>query len=384
MSTERIQVAAYYFPEYHSDAHNDRWHGQGWTEWELVRQARPRFDGHYQPNIPLWGYGDEADPAIQALKIAAAADHGLAAWIWDWYWYEDGPFLNRALEQGYLRAENRQRLPFALMWANHDWLDIHPAKHHGQAQLLAPGRISPTAFERALAYIAERYFSQPNYWRVSGGLYFSIYEVMNLVNTCGGLTAARKALDNWRERVCKLGLGELHLNAVVWGLRILQTEHKIDDVNQIVQALGFDSVTSYVWIHHQPLSRFPATDYQEYMCSAVTDWARFRAQYQVPYFPNVTMGWDPSPRTVQTDGYDPVGYPFTATLSGNTPAAFQQALEHARSFLLEGRTVPPVLTINAWNEWTEGSYLEPDTRSGCGYLEAIKRVFAVEQKEQDA
>jgi hypothetical protein len=36
-----------------------------------------------------------------------------------------------------------------------------------------------------------------------------------------------------------------------------------------------------------------------------------------------------------------------------------------------------VLTINSWNEWTEGSYIEPDTKNGTQYLEAIRDVFGV-------
>jgi hypothetical protein len=47
----------------------------------------------------------------------------------------------------------------------------------------------------------------------------------------------------------------------------------------------------------------------------------------------------------------------------------------ARAFLDKGLTQPKILTINAWNEWTEGSYLEPDTVYGMGYLEAIRDVF---------
>ncbi|MGO8902351.1 MAG: glycoside hydrolase family 99-like domain-containing protein [Isosphaeraceae bacterium] len=34
-----------------------------------------------------------------------------------------------------------------------------------------------------------------------------------------------------------------------------------------------------------------------------------------------------------------------------------------------------VLTVNSWNEWTEGSYIEPDTVHGTKYLEAIRDVF---------
>lgn len=70
-------VASYYFPNYHVDARNEKVHGDGWTEWELVKAAGPRFEGHRQPKVPAWGYTDEADPADMEQKIDAAADHGL-------------------------------------------------------------------------------------------------------------------------------------------------------------------------------------------------------------------------------------------------------------------------------------------------------------------
>lgn len=56
-----ITVASYYFPNYHlGDARNEKKFGKGWSEWELVKAAKPRFNGHHQPNIPAWGYTDES------------------------------------------------------------------------------------------------------------------------------------------------------------------------------------------------------------------------------------------------------------------------------------------------------------------------------------
>ena len=74
-----------------------------------------------------------------ARKIDAAADHGIDAFIFDWYWYDDGPFLERgAGARASCGAANNDRLKFALMWANHDWLDIHPAKLHDAAAAALP------------------------------------------------------------------------------------------------------------------------------------------------------------------------------------------------------------------------------------------------------
>jgi hypothetical protein len=103
---------------------------------------------------------------------------------------------------------------------------------------------------------------------------------------------------------------------------------------------------------------------------------RAASMYGVPYFPNVTMGWDPTPRMPAGQRHDNRGYPNMGVVVNNTPARFEAALAQAKA--LAAATLPPeqrIVTINAWNEWTEGSYLEPDKENAMAYLEAVGRVF---------
>jgi len=372
---EKIEVAAYYFPNYHEDSRNRRWHGKGWTEWELVRRAEPRFPGHQQPKLPLWGFEDEADPQVMVRKIDAAADHGLDAFIFDWYWYEDGPYLQRCLEEGFLQAANVDRLKFALMWANHDWLDIHPLTRALQPATLMSGMVTEEAFVAATDHMIEHYFGHPSYWRVDGGLYFSIYELMNLVQSFGGMEETARILNDFRKRVRAAGLGELHLNAVVWGVQILPGEKTITNPNEMLGMLGCDSVTSYVWLHHIGMNAFPQTEYRWWTEQWNAKCKELAAEFELPYYPNVTMGWDTSPRTVQSDVYENIGYQYMPTISGNTPEAFADALRAAKEFASKQEEQARIVTINAWNEWTEGSYLEPDLIHGMKYLEAVRDVF---------
>jgi len=134
-------------------------------------------------------------------------------------------------------------------------------------------------------------------------------------------------------------------------------------------------VTSYVWIHHTSLKDFPVTEYSYCVEEAEKYWNKASSEFSLPYFPNVTMGWDSSPRARQCDPYENKGYPFMSVITNNTPALFADALARVKRFADGQRHAPKVITINAWNEWTEGSYLEPDTANGMGYLEAIRDVF---------
>jgi hypothetical protein len=384
LTDPEYQVAAYYFPQYHVDPRNERWHGPGWTEWELLKLARPRFEGHQQPKVPLWGYLDESQPDVAERKIDAAADHGVRSFIFDWYWYNDGPFLNRALEQGFLAAKNVERCKFALMWANHDWKDIHPHKRSAPVHTLLEGGVTRRAFDEMVDYVLEHYMAHPSYWRLDDALYFSIYELDTLVRGLGGIERTQAALQSFRIKAYLGGYGALHLNAVTWGLKRGAIQQNASEANTLADKLQLDSFTSYVWLHDAPLPEFPTVDYAEYLAEYKRNWNMAGALYRRPYFPNVTMGWDASPRTVQSDVYENLGYPFTPVLVGNTPEAFRKALEEAKTCLDRWKPKPKVITVNAWNEWTEGSYLEPDTVHGMAYLEAIRDAFPTQPPEDPA
>ncbi len=370
-----VTVATYYFGNYHpGDPRNAKLKGAGWSEWELVKNAKPRFEGHHQPNVPLWGYTDESKPKDMEQKIAAAADHGIDAFIFDWYYYNDGPFLDAPIDKGFLKAKNNGRLKFAFMWANHDWLDIHPYTRGTQAKLLYPGVVTPEKFDEITTMLVKKYFSKKNYWRVDGKPYFSFYDLGNLIRGFGSLAKTREALDAFRAKAKAAKMPGLHLDAVVWDRVILPGERTVTDAAKIVRELGFDSVTSYVWIHHAGMPQ-QQTDYNVVRDQYFNYWSNATKTFEAPYIPNVTMGWDPSPRADQSQEFGNFGYPFTNTISNNTPENFRAALEATKERLLADPKSLKIMNINCWNEWTEGSYLEPDTVHGMAYLDAIKSVF---------
>ena len=355
-SSERVEVAAYYFPAWHNDP--SRFPGNA-GEWPVLQKARPRFAGHRQPKVPLWGYQDEDDPAVMAQKIKAAADNGVSVFLFDWYWHDRGKWngaaLESALDKGFLKSPSRSGLKFALMWANHETGD-------------SPGPIGRAGFDTMTDHIVKDYFSDKSYWTVDGRCYFSIYVLENFIKGLGGIDQARQALDSFRGKAEAAGHHGIHLNAIDFGLP--------KDLSDFAKRLGVDSITSYVWVHKVHLDSFPETDYVSVAKKYFAYWDAHRNDYGVPYFPNATMGWDPSPRVPPEKPFDGKSkYPNTPVLSDNSPAHFKEALESAKQRALTLPAGQRVVTVYAWNEWTEGGYLEPDTVTGMSYLRAIRDVF---------
>ncbi|MBQ4195803.1 MAG: glycoside hydrolase family 99-like domain-containing protein, partial [Thermoguttaceae bacterium] len=178
----------------------------------------------------------------------------------------------------------------------------------------------------------------------------------------------------FREKTKAAGFPDLHLNAVYWGRPNIPGEATLTDPVKIIEGLGFDSVTSYVWIHHVPLNE-QQTDFNWVRDEYLKHWDNARKSFSLPYIPNASVGWDSSPRACQDDPFGNWGYPFTNTISNNTPENFKKALEIIKERILADPECPRIMNINCWNEWTEGSYLEPDTVNGYKYLEAVRDVF---------
>lgn len=367
-----MQTAVYYFPNFHVDPRNEAVHGKGWTEWELMKHAGPRFPGHMQPKIPAWGYEDEADPAVMARKIDAAADHGFDAFIFDWYWYE-GPFLERALNEGFLGAPNRSRMKFALMWANHDWKNFHPGNRDtANYKITFPWTTRKDTIPYVWDYLIEHYLTQPNYWKINGKPYFSIYAISRFISQMGGVEDAAEVLEDFRARAKAAGLTGLHLNAV--GLDMLDRSPQSAARHDQVIKTGFDSCTSYncVCLSEKWMQEFPRVDFQEMADDYIEVAKKTMRALPFPFYPVVTTGWDPSPRTIQSEVYDPApSYPWMAVME-SSPEKLADATRKTAELLMTRPADERIMFFNAWNEWTEGSYLEPDNFYGMKLLEAVR------------
>lgn len=369
-------VAAFFWPAYHP---SERWNEiAGWKEnigeWEIVKNCKPRFDGHEQPNVPKWGYEDESDPRVMEKKIDAAADHGVNVFIFDWYWYDNKPFQEDALNHGFLKAKNNERMKFYLMWANHDAGSLwNIEKSHLPNKVVWPGKVDRPTFDTIVDRVIERYMKHPTYYKIDGKPVFSIYELGTLIKGLGGVEQTKAALDSFREKVKAAGFPGLHVQAILWSniptsAALVPGDRSNTQANTL-EVLGFDSLTNYQWVHYVHAKG----NFRDWGKQAITKWPLWAEDFKVPFFPHVSIGWDTNPRFKNFQ---------QNTIVNRSPKAFAEFLRHAKSHVDAHKLQPRLITINSWNEWCEGSYLEPDERYGMGFLEAVKTVF-IDEVEAD-
>lgn len=359
----KITVAAYYYPGWHHCPVRDASFPKGWSEWDLVYQAKPAFAGHEQPCLPLWGRENEADPEVFARKIYAAASYGINAFVFAFYWSRGKRLLEKALNNGLLKAHNRERIKFALMWANRMPRRVMPVKDTA-AKVIDPSRLvytDPGDFVEFVETIAAEYFVQPEYLELDGGKYLSIFDTAFFIKQLG-VEAVRSAISDARQKLAQQGL-KLHLAAI----------DPIAEHQPLLADMGFDSVTHYVFL---PDWKGPyLQDFTQMAEERQRQWQQYPQTTALPYFPAVTPGWDANPRGVDYGQAKPGKYPWSPIITGRSPENFGRFFKSAYEFVkAQSHQGEGLCMISSWNEWSEGHYLEPDEKYGYAWLEAVKNA----------
>jgi len=367
---KHYDIAAYIWPAYTGDEPRTRifWpDGEG--EWQTVRKADAKFPGHPWPRKPLMGYEDEADLQVMERQIDLAVSHGVNVFAYDWYWFDGRPFLENCLNDGFLKAKNQHKMKFYLMWANHD------ANHLWDRRLsdvvgntvIWRGKIDPSDFYVIGKRWLDQYFTLPNYYKVDGKPLIAIYDLNNFVSSFGSVEKTNEMMHWLNEEAKSYGLPGVHFQLIYWNqhaTNLSGVDGGKKDEN-LAFSLPFESISHYQFVHFTDVDR----EYLEARKDVLKEWERIDREVPVPYYAHVSLGWDNNPRFLELK---------PNILRENTPENIEMMLRDAKAHALAHHA--PLVTINSWNEWTEGSYLLPDDRFGYGYLEAIRRVFVEEEK----
>jgi hypothetical protein len=359
MSAPRATLAAYVYDGWHVDPERDEHFGPGWTEWELLRSARPQFPGHTPPGLPASGPYDDADPATWDARIAVARRFGVDVLVPGRFWSLGKTVFDAALRRGFLRAERRDEIGFAVFWANrmpHRVLPLRTIDPEAPPEYRKV-YTSPEDFAALVAACADDFFGLPRYWRIAGRPYFAIFDTTLFLRQLGPLRAA-EAIARAKDRV-----GGLHLAAidpdVPWRPRLAE--------------LGFDAVTHYVrlpiWKGGPRLQ-----DYDELARRREAEWATWEAECGLPYYPSCAAGWDATPRGVWHPEEPPDRFPWAPIVTGATPARFGRHVAAAEEFSVSRRGADAPVFLASWNEWSEGHAIEPSAACGDAYLRALGRA----------
>jgi lipopolysaccharide biosynthesis protein len=344
-----VKLVAFYLPQFHPIPENDRWWGEGFTEWTNVVPARPSFKGHYQPQLPTeLGYYDLRDPEVLDRQAELAREYGVHGFCFHHYWFNGRRVLERPLEQ--MLARETPTLPFCISWANENWTRRWDGLDH---EVLLwqdyDGDWAERFIRDALPILGD-----DRYMRVGGAAILLVYRVDLLPD-------APRVAELWRTIAQAEGL-DLHLAAV--------QSFGIEDP----RPFGFDAAVEFP---PHPFGRRPAEarvkrlrrrfrgtleDYESLIVAAldkpVPDYDLYRG---------LVPSWDNTARR---------GHEAYAAVD-SSPDAYRRWLGELVCQALERSDVTePLVFVNAWNEWAEGTHLEPDDRYGRAWLEATRDGLA--------
>lgn len=363
-TTDDYYVAAFVWPSCHDDSlgHKYLW-GDGEGEWEVIKKGDPRFEGHQQPKQPLWGYEHDNDPKVVERWIDTALKYGVNTFIYDWYWFMNGPYLEGAVNDGFLKAANNEKMNFYLMWANHfvkhNYWNYH--RYGDDESILFDPVIDENNYKIIVDRIISQYFTRPNYVKIDGCPVFGIFSIDNFIaGFDGDLDKAGEAIKYFDEKAREAGFKGVHLQEIHGGGWKLN-EETAAKMKEKIEKVGIDSEAFY------NMGGFDC-DYMVHGKNGIEIREQWDSIFDVPVYPTVSIGWDDTPRFPAKGAAD-------VTRFHNTPTTFATYLKAAKDYADSHPDQPKFIMINAWNEWVEGSYLLPDRLNGYGYLEAVRDVL---------
>jgi lipopolysaccharide biosynthesis protein len=342
------RLIAFHLPQFHPFPENDAWWGRGFTEWTNVSKAQPQFAGHYQPRFPAdLGFYDLRLPEVLRQQAELAERAGVAAFCLHYYWFGGQRLLERPLDA--FAGDPEIRLPFCLCWANENWTRRWDGK---ESELLMAQQHSPEDDVAVLDDLT-RYMRNPRYLRVGGRPLLLVYRPDILPD-------ARATVERWRARAREIGLGELFL--------LCSNAFGFADYGRF----GFDGLVEFpphaistgeITDGIEPLHAEFAGRVYDYPTVAEAQIAELKDREDGRFYPGVMPSWDNEARRPGAGHafHNAAPEPYWRWLSTalKTSARLSPAEER-------------LVFINAWNEWAEGAYLEPDRWFGHGFLQATR------------
>jgi len=353
------QLIAFYLPQFHPIPENDAWWGTGFTEWTNVTRAVPMFRHHRQPRLPAdLGFYDLRLPEVREAQAKLARRYGLSAFCYYYYWFNGRRLLHRPLEE--VCQSGSPDFPFMICWANEPWSRNWDG---GNREVLVP-QTYEEGWVRNFAQDIAPILKDRRYFRIDGKPMVLVYRIMNIPDCAAAFSQLRAML---REE----NIEDVYLVAGWFDIQGDQAAPADP------RELGIDSyfefpphgleITEITEAIHERAPDFAGRIYS-YNTAMESALAKLNESTTPQRYRGVMMGWDNTARRMKD----------SHIVHGSTPAKFRrwlrQVIQHEAQMI---DTTGRVIFINAWNEWAEGTYLEPDQEYGHGWLEAVASALGI-------
>ena len=371
----QLKLIAMYFTQLHAIPENDKWWGKGFTDWNNVKAAQPLFDGHNQPRIPLDNnYYDQSEIETLRRQANLAKQYGVFGFCHYHYWFDGKQLLQTPTN---LLLDNPDiDFPFCLSWANETWSKRWDGRDH---YILIKQTHPPkkASWQKHFNYLI-RAWSDDRAIKIDGKPVFIIYRPQHIKKLS-------KMLDYWREQAIKAGLKGLY---VIYQSQCDIPNKKLQGIDAVFQfqplnALLSDNNTISARIKakfHRLLQYLP-DPIESFLQSALSTIKISHTLYSYDEVWDKIINQEPltgftNYRGAYVDWDNTARYGERATIFGGvTPQRFEYWFKQLVDIVLSDNNKDKLIFINAWNEWAEGAYMEPDMVNGLQYLEAIERVL---------
>jgi lipopolysaccharide biosynthesis protein len=349
--TPKIKLIAFYLPQFHPIPENDLWWGKGFTEWTNVSKAVPQFLGHYQPHLPgELGFYDLRVPEVQRRQVELAKQYGIYGFCFHYYWFNGKRLLEKPLER--FINDPQINFPFCICWANENW----SRRWDGSSDEILIAQEHSFEYDKKFIYDFVKLASNPRYIHIGERPLLIIYKPDILKDSTN-------TFDYWRQYSIEQGIGNPYIIAAQ---TFCYEDPRMEGFDGAVEfpphnGTTFPEITNTLSLLNQEYHG-RVFRYEDYANAAIN---RMTGK---PYkwFNTIFPGWDNEPRRPGSG----------LTFEGSTPDIYGKWLEAACQFTLENQTKEEqIVFINAWNEWAEGAYLEPDRRFGYAYLQKTYDVL---------
>ncbi|MBC7490505.1 MAG: glycoside hydrolase family 99-like domain-containing protein [Glaciimonas sp.] len=346
-----VKLIAFYLPQFHPFTENDEWWGKGFTEWTNVGKSLPNYVGHYQPHCPIHsGYYDLRVPEVMEGQAKLAKEFGIYGFSYYFYWFGGKILMDTPLEL--MLTNKKVDIPFCLTWANENWSrrwdgqenDILIAQNHSDEDSLA--------FIRHLV----KYFKDERYIRIDGKPVLIIYRA----NIIPNIAATAKI---WREEVIRNGLPGLYLvSAQTFGIyspKEFDFDASVEFPPHNVRGTDVSHEVELV----NPEFNGQIFSYDQWVANAV-----LKEEPDYKLYRTAMLSWD---NTARKQNNSHIFHGFSLQRYKQWLSSIVNKVYSNQKYTTDEK----IVFINAWNEWAEGTHLEPDQKVGYGYLQTTYDVL---------